>query len=203
MIQGINIYSTELFNNYADSFTIEYPETIKKSFSFDSDYQGPYYYSIPDIKPKYNTVNDAISKLGDFRLVKKYIFNIDRNDDEANQIADMSSLLDGDDIVFPNDDILETLPAINYEQEYAPSIDSFKKINIYNNKLIGIGNQSLPALKNLPHSIATDAETSGSKRGLSYSFTFEIVEPVTGEIKVVTAKNGDYGEWWNFQKLVL
>jgi hypothetical protein len=210
IITGIRIYVTSDFENFNDykDFTYLKDEgnvnikcnVINEYNTDDPTTESSYTESVPislyQMTYSYSSVKDSIKNISTFRLVNTFLF-------EPGDLDNVQQLSANITAEIPNNDTLETYPSLNYEQEYAPSIGSFKKINIYNNKLIGIGNPSLPELKNLPHSIATDAETSGSKRGLSYSFTFEIVEPVTGEIKVVTAKNGDYGEWWNFQKQVL
>ncbi len=206
IVTGIRLYASSTFGKYqnptvefVDSETETYPIYISESGNLiGADIN---YVPLPEISFAYGEetedgIADGIKNLSDFRLIKEWRFGADSNDNPLNLEDDMSVLLEGDSVEFPLNDILETLPTVNYEQEYSPSINSFSSISVYNNKLLGVGSPGIQSLRNFPHSLTLIEDTIGSTRSTAYSFTFEIVEPVTGEHKITTAQWSG-SKWWS------
>ncbi len=186
IVQGIKVYASQSF---ASAYKTKRSVATAK-YRFDKNEQEAtisyFQYSIirdsdlsEDIKEK------------DVRLVKTYLFNVTEKTDDT---APMSALLEGDEITFPDNDTLETLPEINFKLEYVPSIGSFSRMIVYNQKLIGVGNSSVPNVRNLPHSIV---ENTGTTINKYYSFTFEMVEPTTGKTDVVVAMDSSGSKWFS------
>lgn len=185
IIQGIRIYASQSFGG-SSKFSADETE-LHFYINETEEYSLPYYnrYFLHD-----TDISEDIAKK-DVRLIKTYLFNTTEKTDD---IAPMSALLAGDEITFPNNDTLETLPEINFKLEYVPSIGSFSRMIIYNQKLIGVGNSSVPNVRNLPHSIV---ENTGTTINKYYSFTFEMVEPTTGKTDVVVAMDYSGSKWFS------
>lgn len=177
IIQGIRIYASQSFGE-SSKFSADETE-LHFYINETEEYSLPYYnrYFLHD-----TDISEDIAKK-DVRLIKTYLFNTTEKTDD---IAPMSALLAGDEITFPNNDTLETQPEINFNLEYVPSIGSFSRMIIYNQKLIGVGNSSVPNVRNLPHSTAENTGTATKKY---YSFKFEMVEPTTGKTDIVIARD--------------
>lgn len=176
IIQGVRIYASQSFGSYSQ-------RTEKKTipYKFDDEHSGTITHYDINILRNSDLSEDIAKK--DVRLVKTYLFNATEKTDDT---APMSALLEGDEITFPDNDTLETQPEINFDLEYVPSIGSFSRMIVYNQKLIGVGNSSVPNVRNLPHSIVENAGTATKKY---YSFTFELVEPTTGKTDIVKARD--------------
>ena len=185
IIQGIRIYASQSFGE-SSKFSADETE-LHFYINETEEYSLPYYnrYFLHD-----TDISEDIAKK-DVRLIKTYLFNTTEKTDD---IAPMSALLAGDEITFPNNDTLETLPEINFKLEYVPSIGSFSRMIVYNQKLIGVGNSSVPNVRNLPHSIV---ENTGTTINKYYSFTFEMVEPTTGKTDVVVAMDSSGSKWFS------
>lgn len=190
LVRGIRIYCSIEFGETVASAERDSARTIECGI------KGKYVSSFEAIKPFTckKPFSEDVSKV-DVRLIKTYLFDAIENKDNTpsrtdpvmSEVSPISKLFEGDVITFPDNDTLETQPEINFDLEYVPGIGSFSRMIVYNQKLIGVGNSSVPNVSTCPLSVIETDETSSTKR--YYMFTFEMVEPITGKTDIVKARD--------------
>lgn len=189
LIRGIRIYCS-----------VEFGKTGKPARDsarvIECGIKGKYLSSFEGFKAftHKDSLSKDVSKV-DVRLIKTYLFNTvedkdntpSRNDPVMSEVLPISKLFEGDKITFLDNEKLETQPEINFDLEYVPSIGNFSRMIVYNQKLIGVGNSSVPNINTFPLSVIETDETT--PRGRYYMFTFEMVEPTTGKTDVIKARD--------------